>query len=60
MSSNLGRLGSKIKSPGQIKEIVCGCSRGHISRSNDLTIGQNVVLDKISDEFEFGSPGVKN
>ena len=26
----------------------------------DLKIGQNACLDKISDEFKFGSPGVMN
>ena len=44
MSSNLGHLGSKIRSLGQIKEIPCGRSRGHSSCSFDLKIGQNVLM----------------
>ena len=43
---------------GQIKDIPCGQSRGHISYSINLEFSQNVCLDKISDKFEFGSPGV--
>ena len=45
MSSNLGHLGSKTRSLGQIKEIPCGGSGGHISCSVDLKIGRNVCLD---------------
>ena len=37
----------------------CGHTRGHNFCSIDLKFGQNVCLDKISDEFEFGSLGVK-
>ena len=37
-----------------------GHSRGNISCSVDLKFDQNVFLDKILDEFEFGSPGVIN
>ena len=47
MSSNLGHLGSKTRSLGQINEIPGGGSRGHIICSNDLKIGQNVCLDGI-------------
>ena len=32
----------------------CGRSRGHISCSINLKFGQNVCLDKISDESKFG------
>ena len=59
MSFNLGHLGSNGSSLGQIKEISCGHYRGHIYCSVDLKIGQNVCRDQISNEFEFGSPGVK-
>ena len=49
MSLNLGHLGHKL---GQyVKEILCGCCRGHVSCSINLKIGQNVCLDEISDEF---------
>ena len=44
----------KNRSQGQIKEIPCGCSRGHMSCSVDLKIGQNVCLDKISDDLKLG------
>ena len=57
---NLGHLGSKIRSLGQIEEITCRCSSGHISCSIDLKISQNVCLDQISNEFEFESPWIKN
>ena len=36
-----------------------GRSRSHNSGSIDLKNNQNVCLDKISDDFEFGSPGIK-
>ena len=48
----------KTRSLGQIKEIPCGCSRGHIFCPSDLEIGQNVCLDVILDEYEFQSPVV--
>ena len=35
-------------------------TRGHISCSVDLKIGQNICLDEISDELKFGSSRVKN
>ena len=60
ISLNLGHLGSKTRSLGQIKEIPCGRSRGPISHSVDLKIGQNVCLDENSDECEFGLPDIKN
>ena len=58
-SLNFGKLWSKTRSLGQIKEIPCGHSREHMSCSIDLKIGRNVCLDKISNKFEFGSPGFK-
>ena len=51
MTSNFGYLGSKTRSLGQINQIPCGPSRGHISRSADLKFGQNVCLDKISEDL---------
>ena len=57
---NLGQLGSKTSSQGQITEIPCGCSRGHILCLIELKFGQNVCLNKITEEFEFRSFGVEN
>ena len=57
MTSNLGDLGSKTRSLGQIKEIPCGYSRGNFFCSIDLKIGQMVCFHETSDEFKFGSPG---
>ena len=53
-SPNLGDLGPKSRSLGQIKEIPPGHSRGHISCSIDQEIGQNVCLDETWDQLEFG------
>ena len=60
MSLNLGSLGSKTRSVGQVKEIPSWRYRGQISSSIGLKICQNVCPGKISDEFEFGSAGVRN
>ena len=38
----------------------CVRSRGHIFSPILMKLGQNVCLNKISDEFEIGSCGVKN
>ena len=59
MSSNLGHLGSKARSQGQIKEIPCRRPRGHIFCSTDLKIGQNVCLGEIWNGFELGHLGSK-
>ena len=59
MSCNWGHLESNTTSLGRIEETPYGHSRGHILCSIDPKIGQNVCPDKISREFEFGSPGVK-
>ena len=45
---------------GQIKEIPCGHSRGHISFLIELERDQNVFLDKFLEEFEFRSSGFLN
>ena len=52
MSSKMGHVGSKTRSLGQILEKPCVCSRGQISSLIIMKLGQNVCLDKISDEFE--------
>ena len=56
----LGHVGSKTRSLGQILEKPCVCPRGHIFSPILMKLGQNVCLDKISDDFEIGSCGVKN
>ena len=59
-SSKMGHVGSKTKSQGQILEKPCVRSRGHNFSPIVIKLGQNIYLDKISDEFENGSRGVKN
>ena len=60
MSSKLGHGGSKTRSLGQILEKPCIRSRDHIFSPILMKLSQNVCLDKISDELETGSCGVKN
>ena len=50
----------KYWSLGQILEKRCVRSRGHIFSQLTMKLGQNVCLDEISDEFEYGSCWVKN
>ena len=38
----------------------CVRSRGHVFSPILMKLGQNVCLNKISEEFEIGSCGVKN
>ena len=45
--SNKMKNKKKNRSLGQIKEIPCGCSRGHISCSIDMKINQMFVLMKL-------------
>ena len=56
----MGHVRSKTRSLGQILEKPCVHSGGHIFRPIIMKLGQNVCLDKISNEFENGSCGVKN
>ena len=58
-SSKFGHVESKTRSLGQILEKPCVRSRGHIISPILKKLGQNVCLDKISDEFKIGSCGVK-
>ena len=60
MSSKLGNVRSKTRPLGQILEKRCVGSRGHIFSPIIMKLGQNVCLDKISNEFENGSCRVKN
>ena len=55
MSSKMGHVGSKTRSPGQILGKPCVRSRGHIFSRILMKVGQDVCLDDISDEFENGS-----
>ena len=59
MSSKMGHVGSKSRSLGQILEKSFVSFRGHIFSLIIMTLGQNVCLDKIWDEFENGSCGIK-
>ena len=56
----MGHVGSKTRSLGQIFEIHCECSRGHIFSLIIIKIDQNFYLDEISDKYEYGSYLVKN
>ena len=56
----IGHVGSKTRSLGQILEKPCVRSRGHILSRILMEVGQDVCLDDISDEFQNGSRGVKN
>ena len=53
-------VGLKTRSLGQILEKPYVHSRGHIFSLIIMKFGQNVCLDKISDEFENGSCQVEN
>ena len=44
-SSNMGHLGSIIRSRGQIKGQPCDLSIGHICHRNFMKFGQHVGLD---------------
>ena len=56
----MGHVGSKTRSQGKLLEQPCVRSRGHIFSPIIMKLGQNVCLDKFSDEFENGSCRVKN
>ena len=59
-SSNMGHVGSKTRSVGQIMEKPCEHSRGHSFSPIIIKLAQNDHLDNISVKFEYGSCGVKN
>ena len=56
----MGHVGSNTRSLGQILEKPCVRSGGHIFSSVIMKLGQNVCLDKISDECQNGLCRVKN
>ena len=45
LNLNLGQVGLKSRSPGQIIEKPCDHSRGHIFQGIFVKVGQNVQLD---------------
>ena len=53
-SSNMGHVGSKTRSVGQIMEKPSEHSRGHIFGTNFIKLAQNDHLDNISVKFEYG------
>ncbi len=59
-SLNLGHVGSKSRSLGQILEKSCVHSRGHIFGPIILKLCQDVCLDSLTDPIESGSCWVKN
>ena len=59
-SSNMGDVGSKTRSVGQIIGKPCEHSRGHSFSPIFIKLAQNDHLDNISVKFEYGSCGVKN
>ena len=54
-SSNMGDVGSKSRSRGQIKVKPCEHSRGHIFDPILIKLDQNVCLNDIKVKFEYGS-----
>ena len=60
LSSNMGDVGSKTRSVGQIMEKPCEHSRGHIFGPIFIKLAQNDHPDNISVKFKYGSCGVKN
>ena len=57
---NMGHVGSKTRSLGQILEKANVRSKGHIFSPIIMKLGKNVCRDEISDEFKNGSCRVKN
>ena len=53
-SSNMGHLGSKTRSVGQIMEKPCEHSRGHSFGPILIKVAQNDHLGNISVKFEYG------
>ena len=56
----MGHVRSITRSQGRILKKPCVCSRGHIFSLIVMKLGQNVCLDKNSNESETGSCLVKN
>jgi len=60
LSSNMGHVGSKSRSPGQISGNSCLHPRGHICDPILMKLCQNVCFDNIWAKFEYGLCRVKN
>ena len=58
-SLEMGYVGSKTRSLGQMLEKPCVHSKGHIFRQIIMKLGQNSCLDEILDPYENGSYRVK-
>ena len=56
----MGHVGSKTRSPGQILEKPCVCSRDKIFRLILMKLGHSFCRDEIVYIFENGSCWVKN
>ena len=54
LSLNMGDVGSKTRSVGQIMEKPCEHSRGHSFGPIFIKLAQNDHLDNISVKFEYG------
>ena len=54
LSLNMGDVGSKTRSVGQIMEKPCEHSRGHSFGPVFIKLAQNDHLDNISVNFEYG------
>jgi len=59
-SSDMGHVGSKTRSTGQILGNSCLHARGHICDPILMELGQNVCFENIKAKFEYGSCQVKN
>jgi len=53
-SSNMGGVGSKSRSLGQILVKSCYHSSGHNFDPIFIKLAQNAYIDNISDKFEYG------
>ena len=60
LTSNMGHVGSKTRSVGQLKEKSCEHSRGHSFGPIIIKLAQNDHLDNISVKFKYRSCPVKN
>ena len=56
-SLKLDHVGSKPRS--NLKKKTCVCYRGHLFSPIIMKLGQNVCLDKLSEDLENGSCGIK-
>ena len=56
---NMGQVGSKSRSRGQILEKPYEHSRGHIFSPIFIKLGQDAYLDDVWIKFEYGSGRIK-